>query len=412
MILKKLKLTNFRNYLDFEEGFHHLKTIIIGQNAQGKSNILEAINILATSQSDRAEKDSNLVYWNKEYALIFANIKTKEDDLDIALQINSTGRRKLKMNGVAKKAPQADLVGNFFSVMFSCDDLYLIKGSPSIRRNWIDNVLFQLDTKYHKALQNYQKSVVQKNALLKKAQEGNLSRKALKEQLDIWNEQILNFGTEVIYTRINFIADLQPIAKDFQDRISKQTEDLDMIYKSTIQNLALSTQLSAISTETEKQETGDKKQETEDKKIMPHASCLNPQSLRESFKQALDKSFDEELARGQSVIGPHRDDLIFLINKKEAKSFASQGQQRSFVLSIKLAELQIIENRKGEIPVLLLDHVFAELDESRQDFLLHNLPKNIQIFLTTTHLSDVQKEFLQEAQILEVEAGKIKVKHL
>ena len=161
MFLKKLKLTNYRNYLNFDESFNHLKTIIVGRNAQGKSNILEAINILATSESNRAEKDNDLVYWNKEYAIIFATIEEGKGPesglLEIALQINPTGRRKLKINGVAKKAPQADLVGNFFSVMFSCDDLYLIKGSPSIRRRWLDSILFQLDTKYNRLLLDYQK---------------------------------------------------------------------------------------------------------------------------------------------------------------------------------------------------------------------------------------------------------------
>ena len=168
MFLKKLKLANFRNYLSFEREFNHLKTIIIGQNAQGKSNILEAINILATSESDRVEKDSDLIYWNQDYALIFATIEEGEVPephlLQIALQINPQGRRKLKINGVSKKAPQADLLGNFFCVMFSCDDLYLIKGSPGTRRRWLDSVLFQLDIKYHKTLQDYQKSITQKNA--------------------------------------------------------------------------------------------------------------------------------------------------------------------------------------------------------------------------------------------------------
>ena len=134
---------------------------------------------------------------------------------------------------------------------------------------------------------------------------------------------------------------------------------------------------------------------------------MSPGEIKETFKNTINKAFDEELARGQSVIGPHRDDIIFLINKKDAKSFASQGQQRSIVLSIKLAELKIIEKRKSEVPVLLLDDVFAELDESRQDFLLHNLPQDIQIFLTTTHLTNIQKEFLRGAQILNIESGKV-----
>lgn len=375
MHIKKLQLANFRNYLEFEQEFNQLKTIIIGQNAQGKTNILEAINILATSNSDRAERDSNLILWDNEYALIFASIEKKDDKLDIALQINPSGKRKLKINGVAKKAPQADLLGNFFSVMFSCEDLYLIKGSPSTRRSWLDSILFQLDSQYHKSLQSYQKSVTQKNALLKKAREEGLPRRAFKDQIDIWNEQIINFGSEVLVKRIVFIDEIKEIAKEFQKNISKDTEDLNIIYESTV-----------------KDESG---------------SLANLSTTKEIFKRSLEESFDQEYVRGQSVIGPHRDDLIFLINQKEAKSFASQGQQRSIVLALKLAEVRVIENRKGEIPVLLLDDVLAELDESRQDFLLHNLPENIQTILTTTHISDLQKEFLRGAQVLTVDKGKV-----
>ncbi len=374
MLLKKLKLSNFRNYIDFEQSFNHLKTIIIGQNAQGKSNILEAINLLATSQSERAEKDSDLVMWEKEYALIFSTIKNKESETEIALQINPTGRRKLKINGIPKRAPQADLLGNFFAVMFSCDDLYLIKGSPSSRRQWIDSVLFQLNIKYHRCLHDYQKVTAQKNSLLKKAYEVRMPRKELKEQLDIWNEQIINLGSDIIFTRLQFIDEIKPVSIEFLNNISKHNEKLDLVYKSTIsKDLKLST---------------------------------NEKEIKEIFKYSMSECFEEELARGQCVIGPHRDDLLFLINNKDAKSFASQGQQRSIILAVKLAELKIMEKRTGETPILLLDDVFAELDESRQDFLLHNLPENIQTFLTTTHISEVQKEFIQGAQILEVKNGK------
>ena len=392
MLLKKLNIVNFRNYLYFEEQFDHLKTIIIGQNAQGKSNILEAINILATSQSNRAEKDNDLVYWDKEYALISAKIKTKDSETEIALQINPTGRRKLKINGVTKRAPQADLVGNFFAVMFSCEDLYLIKGSPSTRRKWLDSILFQLDIKYHRLTQDYQKSITQKNSLLKHAIENRIPRKSLKEQLEIWNEQITNFGSEIIVTRLKFLEEIKPIAKEFQKNISKQTEALELIYNSTIQ--MDNPVIASVGT--------------------LHATSLQCQGIRNDieaiksyFNKTLIEAFDAEAARGQSLIGPHRDDLTFLINERDAKSFASQGQQRSIVLAIKLSELKIIEARKGEIPVLLLDDVFAELDENRQDFLLHNLPENIQIFLTTTHISDIQKEFLRGAKVLRVANGQI-----
>lgn len=378
MQLKSLKLTNYRNYTEFNASFDELKTIIIGQNAQGKSNILEAINLLATSKSDRATRDSDLVFWDNGYALIFADIETKEDKLNIALQINSTGRRKLKINEVSKRAPQADLLGNFFAVMFSCEDLYLIKGSPSVRRDFLDSILLQLEPTYNKQLKSYQKAVTQKNALLKGARETGMSMSSLKSQLDIWNEQIIELGSNLLHMRLLLLKELTPIAMDFQDKISKGSEELKIIYEPTILK-------------------------SSDQKNLE----LDLEKIKQQFKLALEASLREELGRGQCTVGPHRDDIGFLINERPAKSFASQGQQRSIVLAIKLAELKIIETRKNEIPVLLLDDVFAELDESRQDFLLHNLPENIQTFITTTHISDVQHDLLKGAQVFKIESGKV-----
>ena len=376
MLLKKLKLTNYRNYGDLNLDFSQMKVIIVGQNAQGKSNILEAINLLATSESDKAEKDSDLIKWNESYALAYALVDTKEGSNEIILQINPNGRRRLKVNNVFKKSPQADLLGNLFAVMFSCEDLYLIKGSPSYRRKWLDSVLYQLDLSYHKLLQKYQKNISQKNALLKRAIEIGMSKKELKEQVSLWNEQIVEFGSEIIFKRLNFFREIRPIASKFLFDISRKVEELELVYKDTIN------------------------------------SELRPQSpdqgeIKEAFSKSINNSFEAEFARSQSLIGPHRDDVSFLINQKEAKSFASQGQQRSIVLSVKLAEINIFEKLKNEIPILLLDDVFAELDENRQDFLLHNLPESIQIFLTTTHISAVQKDFLKGAHILEINAGGI-----
>lgn len=375
MLLKRLKLTNFRNLESFDQEFNCLKTIIIGQNAQGKSNILEAINILARSSSDRASKDSELIYFNSEYALINAFIKDKEDDLEISLQLSLKGRRKLKINGVAKRAPQADLIGNFFTVMFSSDDLYLLKGSPSIRRKWIDSNLIQLKSNYNKHFHAYQKAVAQKNALLKNAFESGMSKSELKDQLEVWNEQIVNSGTEILKMRFEYLDEITEVAMSFLKDISRQKENLKLEYLSTIFS---------------------------DQKISKDISLI-----KRTFEDKQQELFEDEFRRGQALIGPHRDDLIILINHKEAKSFASQGQQRSIILSLKLSELKVIEQRKGKIPVLLLDDVFAELDESRQDFLLHHLPQGIQTFITTTHISDIQKELLENALVLKIEKGKL-----
>lgn len=373
MILKSLKLTNYRSYSEFYEEFDKQKIIIIGQNAQGKSNILEAINLIATSSSLRANKDSDLIKFSNEFAIMFANIKKVDEDLEIALQINSSGRRRLKINGVSKKAPQADLIGNFFSVLFSSDDLYLIKGSPSSRRDWIDSLLTQVEPRYNPLIKNYQKATTQKNALLKQAKESGMPTNKLIPLLDVWNDQIITLGSEIIFIRLNLLSDLEPIAKEFQNNISSGNEILDLKY------------ISSIGADL-----------TRDKDI-----------LKNLFAEKIKTSFSEEYARGQSVLGPHRDDITFFINEKEAKSFASQGQQRSIVLSIKLSELKVIEKKKNEIPVLLLDDVFAELDESRQDFLLHNLSPEIQTFITTTHISSLQKDLLNNAKVIKIENGKV-----
>lgn len=377
MFLKELRLTSFRNYQDFHHVFDKLKTIIIGPNAQGKSNILEAINILACSKSARAQKDNDLISWGNEYSIIFAKISTTEQELEIALLINPSGKRRLKINGVAKKAPQADLLGNFFNVIFSCEDLYLIKGSPSIRRDWMDSLLLQIEPTYNKHLKAYEKSISQKNALFKKSFEMNLSQRELKNQLDIWNESIISSGTEIISSRINLMLDILPVAQKFQKDISQNTENLNLTYVTNIF-----------------------------KSIPGNTLSYSRGEIKDYFIKALELSFPEEYARGQSVIGPHRDDILFSLNEKDAKSFASQGQQRSIILALKLSEVKLIEQRKNEVPVLLLDDVFAELDTKRQDFLLHNLPENIQTIITTTHISDLQSDLLKNANVIKIEGGK------
>ncbi|MBI1858918.1 MAG: DNA replication/repair protein RecF [Candidatus Melainabacteria bacterium] len=375
MLLKRLKLTNFRNIEHFEEDFNTLKIIILGQNAQGKSNILEAVNILAKSSSDRALRDNELINFNKEFALINSDIKTSDDDIEISLQINTTGRRKLKINGVSKKAPQADLIGNFFTVMFAADDLYLIKGSPSLRRKWLDSNLTQLSKIYHNHFATYQKSITQKNALLKSAFESGMSRKSLQEQLSIWNKQIIEYGAEILLQRVDYVNKIESFAKQFLNDMSSGNETLQLNYFSKIFS---------------------------DTPYVPDV-----EKIKAMFEDSINNSFDEELARGQALVGPHRDDVLIQINDKEARAFASQGQQRSIILSLKLAELKAVEILKNEVPVLLLDDVFAELDESRQNFLLHNLPEGIQTFITTTHISDLQHDLLENALVLKVEKGKI-----
>lgn len=365
MFVKTLKLLGFRNYLNAEIEFSAPKTIIIGKNAQGKSNLLEVIQILSHMRSRRASKDSELVNFELDQAVIHAQASKEHngDIIELALLIRRSGRRTLKINDVTKKPK--DLLHHIYSVSFMVDDLEIISGSPSIRREWMNSVFAQLDFDYDIRFDKFEIILSQRNSFFKELAERNIYRytelnHSQKEQLAIWDEMFLDAANIITNTRHKFIQELGPIASKYYQEISGTEIHLQLKYSGKILN-----------------------------------------------KEDLINSRDKDFARSYTNLGPHRDDIEFTLNTNLAGSFASQGERRTITLALKLAELELLKAKHSESPILLLDDVLAELDEDRQDYLLNCISPSTQVIITTTHLGKHIAKWTSSAQILEIKSGMV-----
>lgn len=369
MFIKNLKLKNFRNYADVEVKFNSKKILFIGKNAQGKTNLLESIYYLSTLDSIRAKTDSELVKWGEDFCNIKAEIQKFDIDVDLEVNINPPTRKKLKVNGLNKNK-SSEFISNISTVCFTTNDLLLLRGTPDDRRKWLDLAISQIFPAYVERLSKYNKIRTQKNNYLKELK-GNIN--ADTSLLDIWNEQLAITGSNLTFIRINFLYELQKIAKEKHNQISN-SENLSIIYNSTIINDI---------TSCEKFE-------------------YNNEYILENFKQKLEEKKLEEIIRGQSIIGPHRDDISYFINNIESKKFASQGQQRTIVLSLKLAELELIKEKINTNAILLLDDVLAELDDLRQNFLLDAIGSETQTIITSVDTLHFKEEYLKDVEIFEI----------
>lgn len=378
MFLNKLELKNYRNYEDCEVDFTCNKTILVGKNAQGKTNLLEAIYYLATLSSIRTTSDAELISWNKEYTRLKAEVTKYDSKIKLDIFINPPKPKLLKVNNL-KKNKYFEFLSNIVVVIFSVADLLLLRGNPSDRRNWIDNAISQLYPGYKERLQKYNKIRVQRNNLLKSFN-GNINvSKTQSDLLSTWNNQITISGSNLIHLRQKYLKEIQQIAFEKHKHISSSEENLIIKYKSTITGIF----------DSEKD------------------NILSPDKIVDFYNNELDKKHDIEIIRAQTLIGPHRDDISFFINEIDAESYASQGQQRSIVLSLKLAELNFIKNIINDNPILLLDDVLAELDSTRQNFLLSSIPENIQTIITAVDISSFEKNYLKDVKIFIVKSGKI-----
>lgn len=369
MFIKKLGIKNFRNYSEVEVEFNSKKILFIGKNAQGKTNLLEAIYYLSTLDSLRAKTDSELIKWGEEFCNIKAEIQKFDIDVDLEVNINPPTRKKLKINGLTK-GKSSEFISNISTVCFTTNDLLLLRGTPDDRRKWLDLAISQIFPAYVERLSKYSKIRTQKNNYLKDLK-GNIN--ADTSLLDVWNEQLAITGSNIIFIRINFLHELQKIAQAKHSQISN-SENLSMFYNSTI--------IGDI--------TACKKFEFSNEYIL------------ENFKQKLEEKQLEEIIRGQSIIGPHRDDVSYFINDIEAKKFASQGQQRTIVLSLKLAELKLIKEKINTNAILLLDDVLAELDDLRQNFLLEAIGSETQTIITSVDTLHFKDEYLKDVEIFEI----------
>jgi DNA replication and repair protein RecF len=365
--LNQLYLRNFRNYREQEIIFTAPKTILLGDNAQGKSNVLEAVELLSTLKSHRVARDRDLILTGEFESKITAKLTRKHGSIDLALTLREKGRRTANINQENVKR-QLDFLGVLNAVEFSSLDLDLVRGNPETRRNWVDSLLFQIEPVYAHILHEYQRVLKQRNSLLKQAEQRTLD----PNELELWNHQLILTGTKVIRRRARIIDRLAPIAQAWHTKISTNTELLLIKYAP---NIIFS--------------------ENTPESIYP--AFLDRLQLRQAAEQSL----------GSTLVGPHRDEIELTINETPAKAYGSQGQQRTLVLALKLAELELIEQIVGEPPLLLLDDVLAELDLTRQNRLLDVIEDRFQTLITTTHLGAFDAKWLDSSQILHVRAGGI-----
>lgn len=375
MLIKSLSLKNYRNYKDQSLDFHSKKILFIGKNAQGKTNLLESVHYLSCLSSPRAKTDSELILWGEEAAMLTAIVEKAGFDAELTVKINPPKRKELKVNQV-KKSKSSEFCSNLSVVSFSVNDLLLLRGVPEDRRNWLDMAISQIYPAYLDRISQYNKIRTQKNNYLKDIK-GNIN--ANTELLEVWNTQLCIAGSNIICLRIKFLRELQKIAVEKHFQIAPE-EYFSMVYNSTV--------LEDVTLEKE-----------------PDISI---EKIAETFEKKLEERKLEEIIRAQSLVGPHRDDVSFFINNIEAKKFASQGQQRTIVLSLKLAELELIKEKIGDNPVLLLDDVLAELDNNRQNYLLNAIGTETQTIITSVDTVLFGEKYLKDVEVFNVENGKVR----
>lgn len=359
MKILKLGLKNYRNCDNVFLDFSSKKTLIIGKNAQGKTNILESIYLLSDLKSPRTSTTTDLIQFKKIQFEINAKIEKNSTEIELDILYNQDKKRELKVNKVNTTPKNFKLIVK--TVLFSTKDLLLLRGTPQDRRDWLDRAISQIYPAYTERISKYEKIRIQKNNLLKQ----DFIDEAL---LDVYNEQLVITGANIIFLRKKYLKEIERLACNKHNIIS-ETENFSLNY-----------------------------------------SC--PESdiddISKYLKQELATRKNEELARRQSCVGPHRDDIEFNINGIDAIKFASQGQQRTIVLSLKLAELELIREKTGFAPILLLDDVLAELDETRQNYLLKSIDSEVQTIITSVDTLLFEEEFLKDVKIYSIEKGSIK----
>lgn len=372
MRIKSLSLLNFRNYasqtLQLEPGLN----IFVGNNAQGKTNLLEAIYVLSLSKSYRAQRETELISQGSDQTMISAVVE-KMASLDLGVVVSVNQPKRLFVNH--KSTTANAYVGHLNTVLFTPDSLQLVKGSPGDRRRFLDVQICQIDAIYRNALLKYQRVVRQRNSLLKGAQE---QRTQLSE-LPAWDSQLVAFGTKIMLRRQEVVSVLQDFSRISHETISHELEDLQLIYQPFFASLE---DLSS-----------------------PHRYTSD--ELETIFWEEIKNKRTEEIRRGYTLVGPQRDDLIFKVNGLDLKTYGSQGQQRTAVLAYVLAELELMCQETGEYPVVLLDDVMSELDKTRRIYLLSILNQKAQTIVTTTNLDSFNIETAKRAAIFKIEQGRI-----
>lgn len=360
MIVKRVELSNFRNYELLKLDLDKKTNILYGKNAQGKTNVLESVYVCSTTKSHRSNKDAELIKLDSDEAHIKLYIEknNREQRIDIHLRRNKT--KGIAINGIPiKKA--SELFGVFNVVIFSPEDLDIIKKGPAERRKFIDMELCQLDKIYVYNLTNYNKIVIQRNKLLKDIN----FRPELKQTLEVWDHQLAEYGSKIIERRQKFIKEINNIMKPIHRELTGGVEDINIVY--------------------------------------------NKNCEAEDLLKTLEENRERDIKYKSTSAGPHKDDILFFHEDKNIRIYGSQGQQRTVALSLKLAEIELVKKLINDLPVLLLDDVLSELDSDRQNHLLKSLD-NIQTVITCTGLDEFIENRFKINKVFQVTEGNVEEK--
>lgn len=357
MIIESVELKNYRNYKELHMEFSPGTNILYGNNAQGKTNILEAVYVCCTTKSHRGSKDRDMIHFHQDESHIKLNVRKDQVPYRIDMHLKKNKTKGVAINGIPiKKA--SELFGIVNVVFFSPEDLNLIKNGPAERRRFIDLELCQLNRLYVHSLVSYNRILTQRNKLLKEL----MFRPEYEDTLDVWDMQLVQFGREIIRCRKAFIGQLNEIIRDIHARLSGEKERLQILY--------------------------------------------DPDTDADSFEQDLKKSRVQDKKQKTTLRGPHRDDIGFYIDDVDIRKFGSQGQQRTAALSLKLAEIELVKQVVKDYPILLLDDVLSELDGNRQNHLLSAIT-HIQTVITCTGLDDFVNNRFQMDRLFEVVSGTV-----
>ncbi len=358
MIIESIELQNFRNYESLHMEFSPGTNILYGNNAQGKTNVLEAVYVCSTTKSHRSSKDREMIRFNNDESHIKMTVRKRDVPYRIDMHLKKNKAKGVAVNGLPiRKA--SELFGIVNVVFFSPEDLNLIKNGPSERRKFIDLELCQLNKLYVHSLVSYNRILMQRNKLLKEL----FFRPDYKETLDIWDMQLAQYGKELICYRSEFIRQLNDMIREIHSRLSGGKEDLQIIY--------------------------------------------DPSASAEQLEESIARSREQDIKQKTTLVGPHRDDIGFYMGEIDIRRFGSQGQQRTAALSLKLAEIELVKKLVKDYPILLLDDVLSELDGERQNHLLSAID-HIQTMITCTGLEDFVTNRFQIDQLFYVSEGTVK----
>lgn len=369
MHISQLILRNFRNYSETSVAPAPGLNIFLGKNAQGKTSILEAIYVLATSRSWRASKDPELIGWDADEARVSAEvIREEQNDIEIEVILSRSEKKQVKVNTI-RQTRLADFMGQLNVVLIEPHDGEIVRGDPSERRKFLNLEISQIQPQYCRLLVSYRKVLEQRNRLLKNLQ----GKHSTDGVLDVWNEQLAHYGSRILERRLEFVHRIGELARVIHSQVTDGGENLEVKYVPSIDL----------------------------------GNAVTANGIAERMKGSLDQLRDEEIRRGITLVGPQRDDLSFLVNGVDARVYGSQGQQRTIALSLRLAELEVMEETAAEPPIILLDDVMTDLDEDRRAHIFEMTQGRCQIFITAASRRLFDEEFLSSGRIFRVSGGQV-----